>query len=858
MDFGELNIVGLKDTSVLSSAFPEADLRKIGLLALHTILNESPPPEFQIMVANGELEAPIATVELQLEVGDITFREKFIIKTNLTSPLIGLLFLQRNSTILDMRQGILIFPFFSMQLKNEDRTYPNVIEPILKPVETILQPGKRTTIWVKSQIYTENEATGIIQPSSFLENDEDLLICPALSSTQKNKHMVQISNFLDQPNTLKMSTHIENFSILTPEQTRHIRQVNPTSVRRLLNNSHDDAIHYINSLLKTSKTDKVNETYWFPAPQNTGNKQEHTPIQTRILNELRELEQLEKLNPLEDTDCRDQLLTNFDWTDSTLQPDAKQAAEDLFVEFHEILARHRFDIGINTEFKLQLTPLDNRPGFSQSLPAPINLKDDILVELALLQKYGIITTLPFSKYASPIFAQRKRNGKLRLLVDLRKNNALIAGDYINNNHPVSTLTDAAQHMAGKNLFCKLDCWQAYHCLQMTDQQSTELLAFNFASRTFAYRRFAQGLSRSLSAFSSFIREYVDPVIKPDLCSQYVDDIGIATNTPQQLIRNLRAVFQCLREAGPKFSMAKCHFGVQQVDFPGQTITTKGVAPQRQKIAKLLEDVKFPRSKKALQRYIGFLNYYRNCIPRLAERLTPLFQLLRTTDARAKIPITPDIMKQFREIKETLDRCCQLALRQPLPGKQLVLMTDASFQAAGYAVLIEDDPNQKYLQQAKLTLPIAYGSKTYSSSQIKTSIYAKEILTIYMAFKEFGNIFWSATKPVITMTRGYDNIVSAIDAFSRYAFAYPVSNPTALNTAKVIIEIMTRHAYLPTLIITDKGSVFVSQVIHEVAEILGINLKHATTKHAQTIGVLERAHATIKTSLKMASGEYRKR
>ena len=73
----------------------------------------------------------------------------------------------------------------------------------------------------------------------------------------------------------------------------------------------------------------------------------------------------------------------------------------------------------------------------------------------------------------------------------------------------------------------------------------------------------------------------------------------------------------------------------------------------------------------------------------------------------------------------------------------------------------------------------------------------------------------------------------------------------------MIEIMTRHAYLPTLIITDKGSVFVSQVIHEVAEILGINLKHAKTKHSRTIGVLERAHATFKTSLKIASGEYRK-
>ena len=112
-------------------------------------------------------------------------------------------------------------------------------------------------------------------------------------------------------------------------------------------------------------------------------------------------------------------------------------------------------------------------------------------------------------------------------------------------------------------------------------------------------------------------------------------------------------------------------------------------------------------------------------------------------------------------------------------------------------------------------------------------------------------------PELPPSGGYENIITAIDVFSRYAFAYPVSNPTAVNTAKVIIDIMTRHAYLPTLNITDKGSVFVSQVIHEVAEILGINLKHATTKHAQTIGVLERAHATIKTSLKMASGEYRK-
>ena len=160
---------------------------------------------------------------------------------------------------------------------------------------------------------------------------------------------------------------------------------------------------------------------------------------------------------------------------------------------------------------------------------------------------------------------------------------LTADDYSNNNHPVNTLTDAAQHMAGKYLFCKLDCSQAYHCFQMVDQQSIEFLAFNFASRTFAYRRMAQEISRSLSAFSNFLRAYFDPVIKVDQCAQYVDDIGIAANTLQQLIKNVRAVFQSLRKANLKLSMAKNHFEVQEVDILGGTITTKGEALKNKRL-----------------------------------------------------------------------------------------------------------------------------------------------------------------------------------------------------------------------------------------------------------------------------------
>ena len=326
-----------------------------------------------------------------------------------------------------------------------------------------------------------------------------------------------------------------------------------------------------------------------------------------------------------------------------------------------------------------------------------------------MHKYENITVLPFSKYASPIFAQKKPNGKLRLLVNLRKINTLIADDYTNKNHPVSTLSDAAQHLAGKSLFCKLDCSQTYHCLQMADQRSVEMLAFNFASRNFAYRRFAQGLSRSVSAqglsrsmpaqglsrsvsvFSTFMREYLDPVVKADQCAQYVEDIGIAANNATDLTRNIRAAFKRIGNARVKLTIEKCHFGVRQVKFLGRTISSKGVLPQSHRIQNFSNKLRFPKSKKALQRYLGFVNYYRKYIPRTAEKFNLFYKLLK---AEVPINITLELKETFDSVNKALSDAHQLALKQPIPGKQLILMTDAAFRSAGYALMIEDNPDQK--------------------------------------------------------------------------------------------------------------------------------------------------------------------
>ena len=146
---------------------------------------------------------------------------------------------------------------------------------------------------------------------------------------------------------------------------------------------------------------------------------------------------------------------------------------------------------------------------------------------------------------------------------------------------------------------------------MARQKSVKMLEFNFTSRTFAYRRLTQGLSRLLSAFSSLMREYLDPVIREDQYAQYVGNIGIDANSPEQLTTKLRAVYKCIQNAGLKLCTAKCHFGLKEVDFLGRTITPNSVTPQKQKITKFLEEVKFSRSKEALERFIGFLNYFQN-------------------------------------------------------------------------------------------------------------------------------------------------------------------------------------------------------------------------------------------------------
>ena len=87
-------------------------------------------------------------------------------------------------------------------------------------------------------------------------------------------------------------------------------------------------------------------------------------------------------------------------------------------------------------------------------------------------------------------------------------------------------------------------------------------------------------------------------------------------------------------------------------------------------------------------------------------------------------------------------------------------------------------------------------------------------------------------PELCPSSGHENVVTAMDVLSRYLFAYPTTGQDAETIGGVKIMIMIEHIYMTMTVIFDTGFVFVSKVINEVAEVLGITIQHATRKRAQ--------------------------
>ena len=89
---------------------------------------------------------------------------------------------------------------------------------------------------------------------------------------------IHVNNSTDQHYKLKKALHIANFSVMTPEQFRHVKSKDQESTWHPQNENEEDTQYYVSILLEANRNIDQYEQYWFPAPENPGDEESHTPI----------------------------------------------------------------------------------------------------------------------------------------------------------------------------------------------------------------------------------------------------------------------------------------------------------------------------------------------------------------------------------------------------------------------------------------------------------------------------------------------------------------------------------------------------------------------------------------------------
>ena len=117
-----------------------------------------------------------------------------------------------------------------------------------------------------------------------------LIISHSISTIFDKKIAVTVTSTREPPYSIKKNTQNADFSVVTPEQFNCIKPV-PTENLNMIPEGKSDLNTYLTELLRTNNSDQQNNTFWFPTPKNPGNTEDHTPIQTIILKELREMQQ---------------------------------------------------------------------------------------------------------------------------------------------------------------------------------------------------------------------------------------------------------------------------------------------------------------------------------------------------------------------------------------------------------------------------------------------------------------------------------------------------------------------------------------------------------------------------------------
>ena len=211
---------------------------------------------------------------------------------NITGPKIGLHFMRNNSVVIDTTHGLVHFPHLTMQAKTASSETTTKPQPVITDDALTIPPTTTKTLTAFIGHPSKWNTTGTVTPLEKFSETASVLVSHSMSTINDKRIAVRVTNTTESPYLIKKHTQIAQFSVVTPEQSKHIKPVD-MAILSMIPQGDPDLTAYLIELLKTNKSEQQDNTFWFPTPENPAKPEYHIPLQTRILKELNELEDME-------------------------------------------------------------------------------------------------------------------------------------------------------------------------------------------------------------------------------------------------------------------------------------------------------------------------------------------------------------------------------------------------------------------------------------------------------------------------------------------------------------------------------------------------------------------------------------